>query len=108
MFFFRKTYNIPLKFLSIVALALFLSYFQCNRGSDVVDSWTAQRRVSAAHAAKLEQCNEEISLAILVPHDVREGFVRQCEADLLAADCPLKESPRSCFLLLFIKASNDV
>lgn len=89
---------------SPLLLPLLLSLFVsgCNYQDDRVDSWQAQKRVTAAYFARLKQCDQEPGLLILVPDEVREGQVRQCEADLLAADCPLEEPPPFCRLLLFL------
>ncbi|MCE9597905.1 MAG: hypothetical protein K8S54_08045 [Spirochaetia bacterium] len=71
---------------------------------NTVDSYDGQRRINAAMAAKYKQCNQPVSMLILVPFDEQEPDIKNCENEILSAACPFTRMPASCFLLLIKKS----
>jgi len=84
-------------------IVVFLLTLACV-SDNYVDSYDGQRRVSAAYAAKAKQCNQPISLLIVVPFDEQESDIKNCENALLSAACPITAIPGACFLLLIKKS----
>ncbi|MBX7059288.1 MAG: hypothetical protein K1X75_14580 [Leptospirales bacterium] len=72
----------------------------CNQSDRTTPAWTAQTRINAAYQVKVDQCDSDPGLWLIVPHDVREEDVQLCVAELLAAACPLRGTPAGCLYML--------
>lgn len=88
------------------ACVLLLFFAGCVT-DNYVDRYDAQRRVNQALSSKYKQCGQTVTLLVPVPFDEQEGDVRNCEAEILAAACPLRNMPPSCFLLLLKKSPHE-
>lgn len=88
----------------IRAVFLILLLLLACATDNVIDSYEGQQRINAALAAKYKQCNQPVSMLILVPFDEQEPDIKNCENEILAASCPFTRMPASCFLLLIKKA----